>query len=914
MKRSSVFRTLAPLLALGACALGASRAAAQATPVSQPAQPAAHASGGATPQVAAVARTEPIAVDGRLDEAVWSSAPAATDFRQQDPREGQPATQRTEVRLVYDDQALYVGARMYDSLGAAGVRTRLARRDQQPEGDYLELVFDTYHDHTGRTLFWVNPSGVKYDAGQAAPYTDPSWDPVYSVATHVDSAGWTAEFRIPFSQLRFPRDSVQSWGLQVWRFVERLNESDMWSFWGKNESGGPARFGHVLALRPPRQRRSVELLPYALARQSFVRPLQPGSPFEDTHQSTWRVGGDVKALLTSTLTLDATINPDFGQVEVDPAVVNLSQYETFFDEKRPFFVEGSGIFDFGNFNCHFCSNISSMSPFYSRRIGRAPQGFVSQPAVFTHQPESSTILGAAKITGRLGGGLQLGVLDAVTRSERALAQNATGDQFTEQVEPPTNYFVGRLKRNLRGGNLTLGAIGTSVLRSFDDGGVLSELIPRRAEAVGADWSLYWNDRAWSLIGNVAVSEVGGDSASILRLQRSSARYFQRPDRGNGSNGLFSNRFDPGATSLRGFGGYARLAKDAGPWQFETAVDYRSPGFEVNDLGFLPRADYVWMNANLLRVWNKPTAHYRSLVAILGSQQQVNFDGDLTGRDVHAYLGGQLPNYWNVNGFVILNTALSDDRLTRGGPVVRTPSDLTWFLNVSSDSRRRVVLSTNPYYSSSPDGTHAYALNLGVRVKPASNVQLSVGPAYNFNQSRTQFIARFQDPTATGFFGQRVVFSDLEQQQLSMNTRLNWTFSPTLTLELFAQPLVASGSFDRFKEFAAPRSIRKNVYDAGQITPIVDEGRTVGYTLDPDRDPATANFTLPNPDFNFRSLRGNAVLRWEYRPGSTLFLVWQQQRSGQEPFGTFDFTRDTRGVFDAPPDNVFVVKVSYWFGH
>jgi hypothetical protein len=911
MNRYPLLRSLALASALLACA-PAVRAAAQATPVSNSTQPAVHATG-PTPQMSAVRRTEPIVIDGKLDEPIWSTAPAATGFRQQEPQEGQPATQRTEVRIAYDDDALYIGARMYDSLGAAGVHTRLARRDDQPEGDNIQFVFDTYHDHTGRTVFQVNPSGVKYDAGQASPYADPSWDPVYSVATRVDSAGWTAEFRIPFSQLRFPRDSVQTWGMQVWRFIERRNELDMWSFWGKNQTGGPSRFGHVLDLRPPRQRRSVELLPYAVARQSFVRPLQPGSPFEDTHQSSWRVGGDVKALLTSTLTLDATINPDFGQVEVDPAVVNLSQYETFFDEKRPFFVEGSGLFGFGDFNCHFCSNVSSMTPFYSRRIGRAPQGFVSQPAVFTHSPENSTILGAAKITGRTAGGLQMGVMDAVTRSERALAQDASGTRFTEQVEPPTNYFVGRVKQNLNGGNVQVGAIATSVLRRFDSP-ALQDLIPSRAEAVGGDWNLYWNKRTWSFIGNFVLSEAGGDSASILRLQRSSARYFQRPDRGQGSNGLFSDRYEPGMTSLRGFGGYGRLAKDSGPWEFETAVDYRSPGFEVNDLGFLPQADYVWWNFNGLRVWNTPTRHYRSLVAILGTQQQVNFDGDVTGRDLHAYLGGQLPNYWNVSAFTIYNAALSDDRLTRGGPVVRVPSNITYFLNVSTDSRKPVVLNTNPRYTITADGTRSYSMNLGVRVKPASNVQFSVGPSYYFSTDHAQFIARFNDPTATNFYGQRTVFSDLEQHQLAMDTRLNWTFTPTLTLELFAQPLVASGSFSRFKEFAAPRSIRKTIYDATQLTPIVTDGEVTGYTLDPDRNPATANFTLPNPDFNFRSLRGNAVLRWEYRPGSTLYLVWQQQRTGLEPFGTFDFGRDAPAVFNAPPDNVFVVKVSYWFGH
>jgi hypothetical protein len=903
------FSRLASALVFAACALVPARARAQQDTAAL--HPAVHASG-ATPQTRAVPRTGEVTIDGRLDEELWRTAPAATDFTQQDPNEGKPATERTEVRIAYDDEALYIGARMLDSLGPRGVRTRLGRRDQGLDGDFLQLVFDTYHDHTARTVFLVNPSGVKQDAGQAAPYADPSWDPVYTVATKIDSAGWTAEFRIPFSQLRYPRTAVQTWGLQVWRYVERKNEMDMWSFWGKSQSGGPSRFGHVVGIQAPPPRRSVELLPYALARRSYVRPLEPGSPFEEPRTSSLRVGADVKALLTSTLTLDATINPDFGQVEVDPAVVNLSAFETFFDEKRPFFIEGSGLFDFGDFNCHFCSNVSSMSLFYSRRIGRAPQGVVNGPAVFTHSPENSTILGAAKVTGRLGNGLQVGVLDAVTRSERALALSPEGDEFTEQVEPPTNYFVGRMKRNYRNGEITVGAIGTSVVRWFDSD-PLAARIPHHAESLGTDWSVAWKNRMYTLIGNFAVSNVNGDSAAILRLQRSSARYFQRPDRGEGSNGLFTSRFDPGLETLRGFGGYTRLAKDVGDWQWETAVNYRSPGFEVNDIAFLSQADYVWMNFNGLRIWNKPTKHYRNLVAILGAQQQLNFDRDLTSRNLHAYLGGQLPNYWNLSGFVIWNTAADDDRRTRGGPVVRVPGSWYSSLNVNTDSRKHVVLSTNPSYGNTTEGSSEWSLNLDVRVKPRSNVQLSVGPYYGVDHSRAQFVTRFDDPTATHFYGQRVVFSDLEQHTLAMNTRLNWTFSPTLTLELFAQPFVATGGFDRFKEYAAPRTIRKVEYDAAQLTPIVQGGRLVGYTLDPDRSSTTENFTFGNPDFNFRSLRGNAVLRWEYRPGSTLFVVWQQQRSQVEGFGDFDLSRDAGAVFRSPPDNVFVVKVSYWFG-
>jgi hypothetical protein len=313
------------------------------------------------------------------------------------------------------------------------------------------------------------------------------------------------------------------------------------------------------------------------------------------------------------------------------------------------------------------------------------------------------------------------------------------------------------------------------------------------------------------------------------------------------------------------------------------------------------------------VWNKPTKHYRNLAAVLGTQQQLNFDRDLTSRNVHAYLGGQLANYWNASGFAIWNTAADDDRRTRGGPVVRVPGNWFYAVNLSTDSRKRVVLGTSPNYGFTTEGAANWSVNLDVRVKPRSNVEVSVGPYYGVDHSQAQFVTRFADPTATSFFGQRVVFSDLEQHTLGMDTRLNWTFSPTLTLELFAQPFVATGAYDRFKEYAAPRTIRKVEYDAGQIAPIVEGGRVTGYTLDPDRSAATENFTFGNPDFNFRSLRGNAVLRWEYRPGSTLFVVWQQQRSGTQPFGDFDLSRDAGAVFRSPPDNVFVVKVSYWFG-
>lgn len=874
---------------------------------------ASHGHAVASPVARAVALPGPVTLDGRLDDAAWAAAEPATDFRQQNPDDGQPATQRTEVRFLFDAEALYIGARMYDTEGGAGIRSRLVRRDQQVEADRLEVVFDTYHNHLGRTSFAVNPSGVRYDAGQASEYTDPSWDPVWEAKTAVDDEGWTAEIRIPFSQLRFPRDSVQVWGMQIWRTASRLNEVSMWSHWGRSEFGGPQRFGHLEGLAVQRGTRRLEVLPYVVGRSQFLRPGDAANPFFDQRTTDARAGVDLKYLLTSNLTLDATINPDFGQVEVDPAVVNLSAFETFFPERRPFFIEGSGVFGFGGFNCYFCSNVSSMSLFYSRRIGRSPQGAAPSGTDYADVPDASTILGAAKVSGRTGGGWTLGMLDAVTSREHARTMTG-GVPGTHEVEPLTNYFVGRVRKDLNGGNLVVGAIATSVSRFTDEASLTSRL-PSHAEALGLDWNARWKNRTYSFMGNMAFTSVSGEATAIDRLQRSSARYFQRPDRAPGSNGAFSSGYDPTATSLRGWGGYGRVAKEAGNWLWEVAGNVRSQGFEANDMAFLTRADYYWMNANLFRTFNRPTSWYRQINLIAGAQQQYNFEGDLTDRQFHGFLFYQFLNYWNVNGFVIRRTEVDDDRLTRGGPVVRRVGNWFYNANLNTDSRKSLSFFLNGNYSRTDEGYVGYGTSLNAQIRPASNLSVSVAPSYNLSRSAQQYVTAVDAPGLDAFYGRRYVFADLEQRTIGFDTRVNLTMSPGLTVELYAQPFISSVHHDRFKEFAAPRTTDKRVYgeDIGTIAAVQSAGGQVtGYSIDPDGAGAQAAFTIQNPDFNLRSLRGNMVIRWEYRPGSTLFLVWTRAGSDFSPFvDDFRAGRDVDAMFAAKADNVFLLKMTYW---
>jgi hypothetical protein len=866
------------------------------------------------PVIRAVPLEGEIRLDGRLDEPGWQTALAATDFRQNQPKEGQPATQRTEVRFTYDAAAIYVGARMFDDQGPAGVRTRLVRRDADPNSDYIQVIFDTYHDHIGRLFFAANPSGARYDANGLGGGEDESWDPVWEVKTAIDSLGWTAEMRIPFSQLRYPSTGdEQTWGLQIWRQENRLNELSQWAWWGLQETGGPPRFGHLEGLvitRPPGR---AEILPYVVGRSANV-PGDAADPFFDPHALDGRVGVDATLRVTSNLTLNATVNPDFGQVEVDPAVVNLSAFETFFDERRPFFVEGAGYFGLGGFNCFFCSNVSSLSMLSTRRIGRQPQigAFRADSGIaFADVPENATILGAAKLTGRTRTGWSIGALDAVTRRERAIAQDALGVRETYTVEPFTNYFAGRVAKDLRGGATVLKAMATSVFRDLDEPYVAARL-SRHAEVFGVSSDMWWRKRQYRLMIQVAGTQVVGDTAAIRRITRSSAHFFQRPDRSDTT--LAWPR-----TAIRGLGGYARFSRESGKVLFEATTNYRSPGFNNNDITFFSRADYWWMSANVFPIWTKPSKWYRQAFLLGGGQQQYNFDGDLTDRQVHAYAEIQTLGYWWLSTFWIHRAGVFDDGLTRGGPVVRRPGIDFRAANVSTDSRKKVVLRFNTDRGCNHDGDCDYSASLSAELRPRSNVSLSLGPSIGHQETGFQFVTSFTDAASTGFYGSRYVFARLEQNSLSMNTRFNVTFSPTLTLELFMQPFIASGDFSRYNEFAAPRSSRRLVYGVDIGTDSVKAGNpSLGIRdsifIDPDAGGPAARFVIENPSFTFRSLRGNAVLRWEYRPGSTLFVVWT--RSSRLPSltrGQIDFSEDAGAIFRGPSENIFLIKFNYWLG-
>ena len=855
----------------------------------------------AAPEIRAARVEGSIMVDGRLDESSWAGAEPARDFTQTDPAEGRPATERTEVRVLIGEDALYVGARMYDRKPQR-IKAALARRDEEVEADQFDVYLDTFHDHLSGVRFRVTPGGATLDGilGSSAQGSqeDDSWDPVWESGTQVDSLGWTAEIRIPLSQLRYSSTTDGTWGIQLYRKILRRGEEDWFAFVPKSEVGGVSRYGHLVGLGPLQAQRRLELAPYLLARGSY-EPSTAGDPFRSGDEYHGSAGLDLKYGLTSDLTLNATINPDFGQVEVDPAVVNLSVFETFFPEKRPFFVEGADVFRFGGIRASNSFGVPDI--FFSRRIGREPQRGVGGEGVnFLDAPTETSIRAAAKLSGRTPNGWSIGLLDAVTAGEDARYVDELGSRVTTPVEPLTNYFVGRVRKDLRGGNSTVGVIATAVNRD-QDSPELRSLLRNSAYSVGADFTNSWSDRVWSLDGSVGFSTVRGTPEAIERTQRSSARYYQRPD-------ATSFQLDPTRTSLAGHFYQLALRKNSGRhWQGGLVYQETSPGAETNDLGFQSEASQRGISTALEYNERQPGRMFRRWGIFPFTNHQWNFDGDMVYGSYGLIFSGQLHNFWDFELRGDITPPVYDDRLTRGGPIARQPRFWDVRMTLNSDIRKTTRLNANLTQAWTAADENRTEADLTLSVRPSPALRLSFGPALILVRTLSQYVAAVPDPVAATTFGTRHVFATLEQRELSMITRMDWTFTPKLSLQLFLQPLISAGDFTELKEFVRPRTYDFAVYgrDKGTISPTSD-----GAQIDPGDGGAT--FTIPQQNFTIRSLRANAVLRWEWRAGSTFFLVWQQNRENDESFGNLRLGRDVDGLFAGGSSrNVIAVKGSYW---
>ena len=812
-----------------------------------------------------------IRVDGRLNEALWEQAPPVTDFVQKEPVEGASPSEPMEVRFLYDDDALYVGARMSKRPGSL-VQAPMGRREDNNQSEHILVSLDTFLDHRTAYVFGVTAAGVRIDRYHPKDDEgafDETFDPVWRARTTMTATGWTAELWIPFSQLRFSAAPDQVWGLNVQRFTPTLKEDDYWVAIPRTVRAWSSRFGTLAGLSGIDSSRPVELSPYVAGSSTVNNHADPRNPFDKGGNVGARAGADLKAGLGPNLTLEAAINPDFGQVEADAAEVNLTATETFFAEKRPFFIEGADLV-----------NIQSTDNFfYSRRIGAPPPG----PATgdFVDRPSRSTILGAAKITGRLASNTSIGMLAAVTQDETAHSFDLSSNTIREtRVAPRTLYAVSRVQQQFGASQSTASAFASVMHRDVSAGQPLAALLARNAFTVAGETNLRFREGEYELTTFGGASLVQGDAPAIARLQRNSVHYAQRPDRDY-------DLYDPTRTSYGGYWAHSSFARTGGRhWIGAVTGEVQSPGLETNDIGRLRAADAMSMNADVRYRETRPGRIFRSYWAGSRQNNEWTFGRERATKSVNIYTNQTWRNFWTSQATLTRNFLRYDSHLTRGGPLMALPPG--WNLNVQLRNRSgsNTTWSFDFTTAANDDGGLNNRLIGRVGFRPGPRWQLSVNPTVQRQVEAQQYLATLPGGSPATF-GSRYVFGAVDRSTYSAQFRLGYTFKPDLNLDLYAEPFAASGRYSNIGELLIPGTRLRRGYTAAETTALGDR------------------------DFHLQSLRSNVVLRWEYRPGSFLYVVWQQDRSGSEPGGRRIDAGDLLDSLTAPGIHSFVVKTSFW---
>ena len=770
----------------------------------------------------------PPKLDGVLDDEIWKTAPLHEGFRQRDPNEGEPVSEHTTFQVAYDDEAVYFGVMCYDS-EPDKIVSRLVRRDDYVESDKIQILLDPHYNRQRGFSFMVYPSGSVIDGvvtGISDRDWNGAWDGVWEAKARIHEDGWAVECKIPFYMFHFSPKDKYTWGLQVEREISRRKERSQWRLIKKDEPGWLSSFGDLIGIENIHPSRHLELIPYAMGRTTL-----------NSETDLWgNVGGDVQYGITTGTTLNATINPDFGQVEADPATLNLSAYEEYFEERRPFFVKGASIFNFGDRRNRF---------FYSRRIGRQPRQFgIPIGATELSRPEATTILGAAKITGRTNSNTSFGVMEVVTAPEFAQIEEK-GERRDYLTEPLTNYFVGRVTQDILEGNSRIGLITTSVNRRASNAAYVG----------GLDWDLKFVKERYKISGMVAASRTGELDA-------------------------------------RKSGYLTRLAfnKQGGWLRFHTNFQTLSPDFDINDIGYARRSDMIrWFYDVLLRK-EQPFSIFRQVSLGFFGWREWNYDGVSIGRYSETWTGGQLKNYWTYSLWVARHLeSFTDEDVRRGGVVIKNPASWWTFAQLSTDSRKVVRLELGSIFAWDDDNqTSERKVNFRVNIRPLSNIELSIGPMYSYRIDDAQWVELVEE-NINGRIKNHYIYGELRSQTLDFTTRADISFTPTLSLQFYVQPFITVGDYSNFKELVEPKSYQFKPYPLRR-----------------------------NPDFHIRSLRGNTVLRWEFHPGSTLFLVWSQSRTVEiEEVSAKDLEfrplHRLGSSFTDEGKNIFLVKCRYWFG-
>ena len=835
-------------------------------------------------------------INGVFDDAAWQQGTWAGEFIQHEPYADRAPSQPTEFKVAFDDLNLYLAIKALDS-APDSITNRMSRRDNG-DGDMVFVVFDSYHDLRTGFIFGVSSAGVRFDMimSNNGENEDTTWDPIWLAKAELHEWGWGAEMKIPFTQLRFIKDSENVWGFEVGRQLFRKNEMSFWHPIPRNAPGIIHAMGELDGLQEIEPRKQLDLMPYGVAALKTYES-EEGNPYADGTDPKFNVGLDGKIGVTNNLTLDFTINPDFGQVEADPSEVNLSAFETYFEEKRPFFIEGSNI---TSFNVGLGDgDVGNDNLFYSRRIGRRPQGYPSlEDGEYASVPAFTRILGAAKLTGKTEKGLSVGILEAVTADTKATIDQG-GTEHKETIEPLSNYMLARVQKDYNKGNSIIGAAFTNTIRKLD--GTDMDYLHKNATTAGVDFTQYFDDRNYTLSASVYMSNVQGTADAISLTQQSSARYFQRPD----ADYL---TFDATRTSLSGMGGKLEMGKIGGNWNYLLLSVIKSPGLELNDMGYMQLSD------NILNVlwtgysFTEPFSIFRELNLNTNVNMSNDFGGTITGIGNEYNTRANFKNFWSAGvggGFGVHQVS---NRTLRGGPSIYLPNEGRINYRLMSDDRKAF---SGGFFGFNGWGAGDYyqrsSYNIFMTVRPVNTLSITLLPSYSQTYHELQYV------TQSDMNGDdRYVFGTIDQKVLSMSIRVNFNITPDLTIQYWGQPFTASGEYSDFKMITDPKagqfSDRYHIYTSNQIS--LDDNE---YRIDEDQD-LNVDYSFDNPDFSVDEWLSNLVIRWEFLPGSTAYLVWSQTRNAYSQDGSFNIGDNLNELFTAnKATNVFLVKFSYRIG-
>lgn len=848
--------------------------------------------------------TSPIKLDGILDDKAWETYEWGGDFIQFQPKEGKPPSQPTQFKIAYDDKFLYVGYQCHDSAPDSLIK-RMSRRDAFP-GDWVEINIDSYHDKRTAFSFTVSVSGVRSDelASDNGNNWDDSWNPIWFAKTHVNDKGWTAEIKIPFSQLRFGKEPEKVWGIQVMRRLFRKEERSIWQYVSQNSGVWVSGFGELHGLQGVKPQKQIEIAPYTVAKTETYKP-EVGNPFATGRDNKMTFGVDGKVAVTSDLILDYTVNPDFGQVEADPSQVRIDGYQNFFQERRPFFVESRNIFDYQLTGSEAGDDYDSDLLFYSRRIGSSPHGSANlTDGEYAQTPQNTRILGAAKFSGKTKNGWSIGLLESVTQRVSATIDKE-GQRRQEVIEPLSNFFVSRIQKDFKGGQTVIGGILTGVNRENN----LNNMLHNAAFSGGFDFIHYWKSRTWYYRGNIVFSNVIGSKEKILGTQTAFEHLFQRTN-------ATEMQIDSNRTSLTGTGGTFRLGKSGGKsgkhgevYKFETGITYRSPELETNDIGFMLTANeinhFTWAGVQ----WQKQIGIFRNARINYNHFSRWDFGGQFLYQAFNTNMHGNFKNNWRVGTGTTWMPFLISNNALRGGSSLRQPAGINQWFYVQSDSRKKISTFLNVYnYWGFGQTARQSNISLSIQAQPINAMTVSLGVGLNKNfRKQDQFVSS----TVFDNFA-RTIVSEVKQNTLRYTLRLNYNITPDLTIQYYGQPFITRPIYSNFGYVTDPLNssydARFHRFSANEITFKNDI-----YQVDENHD-GKIDYTFDKPDFNFVQFRSNLVMRWEYKAGSEFYLVWSQ---GNTPDVGQDFETGVQqslfnNLFAGKARNILLMKFTYRF--